>query len=158
MKKLWMMILALALALGLAGCGGKEENNAPALYAPHHVDDMVEAGAFSEELEELDGDIAFQLYRLEEYGLTREDLKECAVLRSAGATCEEGAVLVFSNSEKAETAEGALKDYIQNQIEANEDYRPSEIPKLKEALVDRRGESVLLAVADDLEAAKEAVK
>lgn len=157
MKKLLTFTLALALSLGLTACG-REQNDAPPLYGTSHVKAMADAGAFSEELEELDGDTAFLLYKLADCGLEREDLKDCAVLRSAGATCEEGAVLVFSGADEAEAAESALKDYIQSQIDANTDYRPAEIPKLEEALVDRRGETLLLAVANDLEAAKKAVE
>lgn len=157
MKKLLTFTLALALALSLSACG-KEQNDAPPLYGTFHVEAIAKAGAFSEELEELDADTAFALYGLADAGLAREDLKECAVLRSAGATCEEGAVLVFTSADKAKMAEKALKDYIDGQIEANEDYRPAEIPKLEEALVDRRGETLLLAVANDLESAKKAVE
>ena len=157
MKKLIAAALALTVVLGLAACGGKE-NNAPPLYNTLYVKAMAEAGAFSEELEELDADTAFLLYKLADYGLAREDLKECAVQRSAGATCEEGAVLVFTSADKAKTAKGALEDYVQSQIDANTDYRPAEIPKLEGALVDVRGETLLLVVANDLDAAKEAVK
>ena len=153
MKKILHMALALSLALALAACGGKEEK-----YTTGDVQAMVDAGAFSEELEELDGDTAFMLYKLADYDLEREDLKDCAVQRSAGATCEEGAVLVFTSADKAKTAKGALEDYVQGQIDANTDYRPAEIPKLEEALVDVRGETLLLVVANDLEAAKEALK
>ena len=90
MKKL--MVLALAAAMGvfaLAGCGAGKEAKA---YSTDLVSAMVEAGAFSETLEELDGDTAFALYKLGDYGLTREDLTDCAVQRSAGATCEEGEI------------------------------------------------------------------
>lgn len=153
MKKILHMALALSLALALAACGGKEEK-----YTTGDVQAMVDAGAFSEELEELDGDTAFLLYKLADYGLDEGDVKKCAVLRSAGATCEEGAVLVFTSGDKAETAEAALKDYVQSQIDANTDYRPEEIPKLENAYIDRRGESLLLVVASDLDAAKEALK
>ncbi len=156
MKRFFSLTLALALILGLTACGGKE-NDASPLYSTSHVEAMAKAGAFSEELEELDADTAFALYKLADYGLAREDLTDCAVLRSAGATCEEGAVLVFTGADKAETAQGALKDYVQSQIEANTDYRPAEIPKLEEALVDRRGETLLLAVANDLDAVKKTV-
>lgn len=156
MKKIMMTVLALSLALALTACGG--DNNAPPLYAPSHVEKMAEAGAFSETLEELDTDTAFALYRLADYGLNREDLKESAALRSAGATCEEGAVLVFSDADKAKTAEDALTSYIAGQIEANTDYRPAEIPKLENAWISRRGETLLLVVANDLDAAKEAVE
>lgn len=158
MKKLLYMALAFQLALGLAACSGGAENNAPPLYGTFHVEAMVEAGAFSEALEELDGDTAFALYRLADSGLTREDLKECAVLHSTGATCEEGAVLVFTGADKAESAQEAIKDYVQSQINSNKDYRPAEIPKLENALVDLRGETLLFVVANNLDAAKEALK
>jgi hypothetical protein len=146
------MTLVLALLLGLSACAKGGDNDAPPLYGTYHVAALVEAGAFSEELEELDGDTAFMLYKLADYDLEREDLKDCAVQRSAGATCEEAAVLVFTSADKAKTAKGALEDYVQGQIEANTDYRPAEIPKLEEALVDVRGETLLLAVANDRDA------
>lgn len=152
MKKLLHMTLVLALLLGLSACAKGGDNDAPPLYGTYHVAALVEAGAFSEELEELDGDTAFMLYKLADYDLEREDLKDCAVQRSAGATCEEAAVLVFTSADKAKTAKGALEDYVQGQIEANTDYRPAEIPKLEEALVDVRGETLLLAVANDRDA------
>ena len=122
---------------------------------------MADAGAFSEELEELDGDVAFSaLYRLGDYGLEREDLTGCAVLRSAGGTCEEGAVLILDSEEDAKTAKKALEDYVQKQIDQNESYgyRLAEIPKLKDAYIDVRGSTVLLVVASDLDAAKSVVE
>lgn len=154
MKKLLTIMLALALSLGMTACGGKDSGD----YKPADVQAMAEAGAFSETLEELDADTAFSaLYRLESYGLAREDLKDCAVLRSAGATCEEGAVLVFDTEDHAQTAQEALERYVQGQIEANRDYRPAEIPKLEDAVLDRRENTLLLVVAADTQAAKDAV-
>ena len=85
MKKLIAAALALTVVLGLAACAKEGDNDAPPLYGTFHVAAMAEAGAFSEELEELDGDTAFLLYKLADYGLAREDLKECAVQRSAGS-------------------------------------------------------------------------
>ncbi|MCI8990327.1 MAG: DUF4358 domain-containing protein [Lawsonibacter sp.] len=157
MRKLFPLLLVLALVLGLAACGGGA-NDAPPLYSAGLVTKLVEAGAFSEELEELDADTAFLLYRLADSGLERADMKECTVLRSAGATCEEGAVLVFASADQANTAMDALSSYIDGQITANEDYRPGELPKLEDALISRRGETVLLVVAGDIDAAKQAVE
>ena len=157
MRKLFPLPLVLALVLGLAARGGGA-NDAPPLYSAGLVTKLVEAGAFSEELEELDADTAFLLYRLADSGLERADMKECTVLRSAGATCEEGAVLVFASADQANTAVDALSSYIDGQITANEDYRPGELPKLEDALISRRGETVLLVVAGDIDAAKQAVE
>lgn len=151
MKKGLSLTLVLVLILSLTACGGKDG------YQTKDVQAMADAGAFSEELEEMDGDIAFALYKLTGYELSREDLTDCAVLRSAGATCEEGAVLVLSSENGAKSAGEALKAYIQSQIDANADYRPAEIPKLENAYIDVKGSTVLLVVANDLDAAKEAV-
>lgn len=160
MKKRLGLALALALLLGLASCGGGK-NDAPPLYSSGDVAKIDASGAFSADLydlEELDADTAFLLYRLGSHGLEREDLKECTVLHSAGASCEEVAVLVFTSADGAETAVDALDGYITKQIDENTDYRPAEIPKLENAWISRRGETVLLVVANDLDAAKKAVE
>ena len=138
MKRCAAGLLALVLAVGLAACGGQRETGSR--YETEDVQAMADAGAFSETLEELDGDTAFALYRLGEAGLERSQLTGCALLRSAGATCEE-----------------ALERYVQGQIEANRDYRPAEIPKLEDAVLDRRENTLLLVVAADTQAAKDAV-
>lgn len=156
MKKTWMIpLIGLACMWAMTACQAK--SNQP--YEPSLVQSIAEAGAFSEELEELDGDTAFALYRLADYGLSREDLTDCAVLRSAGATCEETAVLVMADGDQAlvDHAEQALKDYVQNQIDANRDYRPAEIQKLENARIDVRGQTLLLVVANDLDAVESAV-
>ena len=75
MKQFLHIMLALVLLLSLTACGG-QENDAPPLYAPAHVESIREAGAFSEELEELDSDTAFSLYKLAGSGLDREDLMD----------------------------------------------------------------------------------
>ena len=157
MKKILSLMLSLACLCGLTACQEEAKPATPPEHKISAVQAMVDAGAFSEELAELDGDTAFALYQLGSYGLVREDLLECAVLRSSGATCEEGAVLLFSDEEKSSLAETALKDYIQSQIRSNTDYRPAEIPKLEAALISRQGSSLLLVVANDMEAAKRAV-
>lgn len=150
MKKLMGLMLAFVCVLTMAACGEPE----PEAFTVETLAAVQAAGAFSEELEELDADTAFMLYRLDDYGLERADLVDCAVLRSAGATCEEGAVLILADAESAEKTAEALGGYLEDQIESNEDYRPAEIPKLKGAVLMTRGKSVLLAVANDAAAVR----
>ena len=151
MKKLIVMCMLLAVVLAGVGCGA-EKTDAP--YSVDCIQALVDGGVFSEELESLEGDIPFALYVLADYGLTLKDLKECAAVRSAGGTCEEAAVLVFTGEDKAKTALTAMEDYLVSQIESNQNYRPNEIPKLEGAYLEQRGESVLLVVAGDDQAMK----
>ena len=155
MKKRLTIALALGLILGLTACGGK---NNYAVWNADHAQAILDSGAFSEELEELDADTAFLLYKLADYGLEREALKEATVRRSAGATCEELAVLIFDSEDSASSARDALEAYVQNQIDENTDYRPQEIPKLKSARINQREETVLFVVANDREIAQKAVE
>lgn len=158
MKKVWMFFGVVVSLFLLVACQEKSKEALEA-YELSDVQSIADAGAFSEELEEVDGDTAFALYKLADYGLNREDLEDCAVLRSAGATCEEAAVLVIAgeDQELVDQAKKAIQDYVQSQIDTNRDYRPAEIPKLENALVDGKGRTLLLVVANDLEAAKSAV-
>ena len=158
MKRVALLLLAAVAVLSLTSCGQKAQEPVADTFAAYEIGQvqaLAEAGAFSEELEELDADMAFALYRLEDYDLERESLVEAAMLRSAGATCEEGAVLVFADVDAAQKALTALEDYVAGQIETNRDYRPGEIPKLEQAVVSWRGHTLALAVAADVEKAKE---
>ena len=151
MKKLMALMLAFVCVLTMTACGGKAEGE---VFNLESLDKVQQAGAFSEELEELDADTAFMLYKLADYGLSQEDLAEAAVVRSAGATCEEGAVLIFSDAEKANAAAEAMGDYLESQIEANVNYRPNEIPKLEGAILLVRANTVLLVVPNDAAAVR----
>ena len=155
MKKMLALMLGVVCALGLTACGEKAQEAPQAKdFELSLVSGMVEVGAFSEELEELDADTAFMLYKLADYGLVREDLTDAAVVRSAGATCEEGAVLLFADEAKAGVAAEAMGDYLDSQIESNENYRPNEIPKLEGAVLKTQGKTLLLAVANDAAAVR----
>ena len=156
MKFLRMMLAAALCAAALTGCGGSGTGRSDDTTGD--VDKIAQARAFSEELESVDGDTAFALYGLADAGLDRAQLTDCAVLRSAGATCEEAAVLILDSEDAAQTAMTALDGYLQKQIDTNKDYRPEEIPKLESAWTSARKNTVLLVVAENMNAAMDAVK
>lgn len=156
MKKLMCALMALACLLGVTGCGGASGTEGATPMKPSVVWDILDAGACSEELEELDMDTAWMLFKLADYGLERDSLTDGAYFRSAGGTCEEVALLVFDSHESGQKAMEALADYVAAQIEANRDYRPADIPKLENAWQFQAGNTVLLAVVNDLEAAQNA--
>lgn len=156
-KSVFCLLAALALVLTLAACGGGKPSSSP--YDTSLPQAIAEAGAFSEELDSLDGDTAFFLFHLADYGIQREEMTDCTMLCSSGGTCEQAAVLVFdwAGDSQADAVKSALDDYVKGQISANENYRPAEIPKLEDALIQQQGDSFLLVVANDLEAAKGAI-
>ena len=82
MKFLRMMLAAALCAAALTGCGGSGTGGSA--YTTGDVDKIAQAGAFSEELESVDGDTAFALYGLADAGLDRAQLTDCAVLRFCG--------------------------------------------------------------------------
>ena len=150
MKKRWICGAAACLML-LSGCGaGGGEEVQP--YTAELAQEILDSGAFTDQLEELDCDTAWALYGLEDAGLSREQLTDGLIRRSAGATCEELALLVFTDSDGAETAVGALEGYLQEQIDGNRDYRPNEIPKLEDPFLQASGETVLMVVSADSQA------
>ena len=154
MKRVFSLMLAAMLVIALTACGNAAEEQNQG-FETGDVQALVEGGVFSEELEELDADVAFALYHLGDYGLEREVLVEAAVVRSAGATCEEAAVLIFADGNAAERAEDALEDYLEGQIESNANYRPNEIPKLENAILEEQAKSVVLVIAQNTEKAQE---
>lgn len=113
---------------------------------------MLSSEVFSEPLEALDADIAWMLYGLENAGLSYANVTGLSAYRSSGATCEEAAVFHFADEAASQTAFHALSDYLAAQIQANRDYRPAELPKLEQAVLECRGNTVLLVVAADREA------
>ena len=149
--------LTAACLLLLAGCGSGSGETVQG-FTQEQAQEILDSGAFTDELEELDCDTAWALYGLEDAGLERDQLTDGFIRRSAGATCEELALLTFSDADGAEAAAGTLKTYLQNQIDSNRDYRPAEIPKLEDAFLQAAGDTVLMVVSNDSQAVKDIEK
>ena len=141
MKKILSGLLAAVLCLSLAACGGKEETPFdPAADAKT----LLDSGAFTDGLEEIDRDIACTLY-----GIDETTVSDCAVYGSTGATAEELTIFTFSNHDDAGTALTALQNRVADRKEALAGYQPDEVTKLEGAVTQARGNSVLLVIAAD---------
>ena len=153
-KKITRFAAAAACLFLLAGCGSGGGGETQA-YTKEQAQEILDSGAFTDELEELDCDTAWALYGLEGAGLARDQLTDGMIRRSAGATCEELSLLIFSDAEGAETAVSALETYLQAQIDSNQDYRPAEIPKLEDAFLQQADNTVLMVVSNDTQAVQD---
>lgn len=156
MKILKLAPIIALLLFSLLGCGSKDVENAP--FTLDIVVELEDSDAFSEDLVQFDPDIAPMAYHLYDYGVAEDDITECGTFRSTGATCEEVALFLCKDEDSAETVVSALEQYVQGQILANKDYRPQEIPKLEDAILVQRGDSVLFAVAADSDAIKDIIE
>ncbi len=152
MKKLVCGVLC-CLAL-LSGCGPtqpEQETNFPATVTTQA---LLDSGAFSEALEELDLETALMFFWLNGDMAQYEGSK---VYCSTGATSEAVAVICFADAQQAAEVEAALNTWVANQIEAEREYRPAEMEKLEHAIVQVRGNSALLVVAADWDKAAAAI-
>lgn len=156
MKRMMGLLLAALCLAGLAACGSKTRGDSQP-WTQEQAQAVLDSGAFTEELTAVDETTAFALYHLGDYDLNAEQMSACFVRKAAGESCEELALLTFEDDAAAQAAGDALKDYVQSQIDANEGYRPAGVANLKNAWNECRGNTVLLVVAGDLDAAKAAV-
>lgn len=147
-KAVCILMASLLLVIGTA-CEKAPEKE-PSFPAAVTTQALLESGAYSEQLEELDPDIAVMMFLLNGDVSQYEGSK---VYCSTGATSEIAAVISVADDSMVPEVEKALKVWVENQIEAERDYRPAEVPKLENAMIESRGFSVLLVVAADWERA-----
>lgn len=153
MKKVVCALMAVVLLLTGAACQ-KEPEKEPSFPADVTTRALLDSGAYSEQLEELELDIAAMMFWLSGDVAEYEGSK---VYYSTGATSEIAAVISVADESKVPEVERALKAWVENQIEAEQNYRPAEVPKLENAIIEARGFTVLLTVAADWEKAEAAI-
>lgn len=145
-----LMVISLTLMMvSLTACGKKVQEFDVAATPKA----LMEAGAFSEDLEELEEVILLRLYEMDE-----SKVSKAAGFASTGLTAEEVAVFQMVDETAAQEAEALLQAHLEYQKESNVDYRPNEMPKLDKAVVERRGKTLLFLVANDYAAAGKALE
>ena len=146
MKKLLIPLAALALAL-LAACGGQDP--APAGYDPETTAQaLLDSGAFSQELSRLDADLVSAYLGLE------SEPEAAAVYTSLEGGYEELVIVTMADEEAAAAAKTAVEAHVtaQTETETEVQYKPEDLPKLKDAVVRQAGSTVVLVVAADYDA------
>ena len=149
MKRITALLCAAALCL-LCACGTTAQP-----FTPKLVNDLLESDIFSEPLEPLDKEIACFVYQLDPDQTNLTDLK---AYRSAGATYEEVAVLIFEAEADASAVLTTMQSYLAARLADCKSYMPDQVPKLEHAMLAQRDNTILLLVADDWTAAQTLVK
>ena len=149
MKKAILILPVLCLLL-LCACGGKTPAKAD-LPAPEDLAAELQAsGAFSEELVLTENDVGCFLY-----GLQESDAPGMRYYFSSGAVADEIAILPCADEAAVEKVKSECGTRLELQTSLFTVYRPEEVPKLEDALVLQRDNTILLCVAADYEKARE---
>ena len=157
-RRLIGLTAALALALALTGCRATEITTELSTVELGELVIQAQPEDFWPEMAaEMKGSAGFDSYLSDVYGLEPDtcvggDLAYAA----SGVQAAELAVLQFAKEEDAASAEEALRDYLVNRQAAFTGYAPEEAALLENALVDRQGAWVLLAVCPNTEEARAA--
>lgn len=140
--KMRLMMPLLALVLLLSACGGGDK---AAAYTTDAAKALLDAGAFSGEMEEVDGATAAMIY-----GLDSATVKECVCYMASNTSvnADEVTVLVLTDENAAKAAVTACEARVASQIDSCTDYCPDQVPRLEDAVISQRGNTVLLAVGD----------
>ena len=162
MKKKICLVAAVGLLL-VCGCSsevstGGNQDGADADDSTVNTDvDIDEAATkmldeltFEDTLSELADDTA-----LAYYGIEADDVADSVVMVSTGATAEEIAIFEATDSSTAEEIKEACEARKEKQITSYNDYKPSEVNRLEDAIIDVYGSYVVYCVVDDTDKAEE---
>jgi len=135
-----LMIPLLVILTMLTACG-KTGEQAP--YQAADAKALVDAGAFSGSMTEVDNKVVPLLYGLEE-----DTIAECSCYTASNTSvsADEVAVFVMEDADGASAALEACKQRVEAQIDVCKDYCPDQVPRLEKAVILQRGNTVLLAV------------
>jgi hypothetical protein len=154
-RKISAILLCLCLTVALAGCSAHGENGKPACSDAAACDldslasDLCAVDAFSDILSPVSDEIARGLY-----GYEAEDVLDCSVMCSTGATSEEIGLFRCADEEAAIRVAAAAESRALAQKSAYESYAPDEIPKLDDAVIESKGEYVFFVVSKNRDAVK----
>ena len=169
-KKRILCLLCVAFCLFLTACGEKEAEVTPSvgsdaqtgpsqsaevkprIFEAADVEAVLAAGVFSEELEQVDAELVYGLY-----GLSADAVTDCVAYLSTGASAEEIVLFTVADESGVVTIENACEWRLEDQTFGYKDYKPTEVPKLENAIVEVRENTVLFVVANDWEGAAAAI-
>jgi hypothetical protein len=147
MKRTITLLLSLLLIASLmVACGKKPLKALPAPDAL--AASLLDGGVFSDELEPADADIGAFLY-----GLTDAEGAEMFFWLSSGATAEEISIFRCENAAVLEVVRAAVDVRLDFQKSTYQDYAPGEVPKLENAQVRVRDNTLLVCVSADAQKA-----
>lgn len=148
-----LIVALLAAALFLAGCSERGGS------AEVEIDPAEAANKILEEVPFRDSLVAAEAGAAEDYYALDDTVAGYAIyISGSGATAEEVAVLTVSKSEDISAAEAILEKRLGDLVFRFEAYRPDEMQKLENPVLETAGNAVIMVLSDDNEAARNAIE
>ena len=135
MKKILTICLLLAAMLIATSCGSKKVDVTELAL------NLVNEGQYAEQLNEVGTEITEK-----RYGLDSGLIEVCSAYKGTNAVTDE--VAVFKTTD-TEAVNEKVREYLDNQIKSYESYRPSEVPKLNDAVLYTYNDVVIFCVSED---------
>lgn len=146
-KSLLMVAATICLTLGAAtGCGSKAKTIDASALAGSLSKDI----SYDEELKEVNAEDVTNYVSL-------EDKVEAVMYMSSGSTAEEVAVFTAEDEETAKKMQTNVENFLTDQKNSFKDYIPAEASRIDEAVIEQKGNYVVLCVSGDSDKAKEII-
>ncbi len=149
MRKAILSIAAILLLL-LPGCAGGKGKTVDVQKV---ADGLIHSVKFQDQMSALKQDTALKLY-----GIDSGDVVKAAVYESTGATAEEVAAFEAKDAQAAGRVKKKAEERIKTQKAGFQNYQPAEMAKLKDPVLETKGNEVILCVSNDDQAAKKALE
>jgi hypothetical protein len=147
MKKSGVLAILAAGAFLLAGCGSTEKTIDAAALAETLTTDI----SYDDELELVDDDDVSMYIDLPE-GV------ESVMYMGSGSTAEEVAVFTAADSDTAGETLESVQSYLDDQADSFEDYLPEEAKRVGNAVLEQKGNYVILCVSGESDTAKDLIE
>ncbi len=147
MKKLSVILAALAMTMSLVACGGGEEK-VTEIDTAALAERLVSEVTYTEELTEND---------VENYFILEEGV-EGILYMPAGYSGEEVAVFTAPDEETAIATKESVEALLAEQSAAMAAYAPDAVERIDNAVLVQNGNYVILCVSEDSEAAEKIIK
>ncbi len=175
MKKTIIMALCAALCLSLCGCDNsgssnsetsKPANSTPADNSSSSDSGSAETKTVSEKAEQVLSDVEFPSMvevtadKLNVYfGIDEADVEEfSAYICGSGAAPDEFGIFVAKDADAAKRIKDALEARVDSQYTTFESYTPDAMYRFDDDFVEQNGNTVIYAICDNNEKAKEILK
>lgn len=136
-------VIAVSVVL-LAGCGGSK---AKTIDADALAESLVNDIAYEDTLSRMDADAVSNYIDI-------VDGTEGIMYMSSGSTAESVAVFTTTDENSAKVMEGNVQMYLDDQKSAFEDYMPEEAKRIEDAVLEQKGNYVILCVSGDPDTAE----